>query len=398
MPNKSPPPPFARICRGFPGASALTREVALAIDDPVAYVAKFAKRLERRGIDAPVRELRWLALVDGLIARNLAIEIDHREEPETWLAQLRRLLPAAARRVLPSVAQLAELDPADNEALLRVTGDRLRTCQRSLICIDLRTDSYPVAIVATKHAPSLVAAAREAKGTISILAGADLPAIRRAHLRAARSRAATARRHARDASAGGVAWQRLLAANLSSFSTAVFALQWASDRDAALFVAAAADAPPKYRGVAEEIAALLSDPVAAARTRDPKRMLALIPKLPQTTALVAARIPALPILARRSKADTNPAAASLFMRACRLYTPHHAIARKAIVRRDWQPWTRLVETRFLTKRDGHAALALRWMGDQDTLARMRIEAAGRRGWISRASRALVDDLAKTYRT
>lgn len=64
------------------GGSKARDEVALAAHDPDAYVAQFAARLGQRNITKPTKILPWIALVDALTAKRLAVELDHRTFPE----------------------------------------------------------------------------------------------------------------------------------------------------------------------------------------------------------------------------------------------------------------------------------------------------------------------------
>ena len=56
--------------------TSLISEVQLAENQPLNYLSQFANVLQERGIDKPVPELPWLAMVDGLARRDLLIELD----------------------------------------------------------------------------------------------------------------------------------------------------------------------------------------------------------------------------------------------------------------------------------------------------------------------------------
>ena len=76
---------------------SLIDELRLAKLEPERYCARYAERLELRGIRAPRPELELIALLDGLIERQACVELDWREEPEGLVAaitQLRRRYPA----------------------------------------------------------------------------------------------------------------------------------------------------------------------------------------------------------------------------------------------------------------------------------------------------------------
>jgi hypothetical protein len=63
--------------------------VAHAHHDPNAYRQAHADRLDERGIDEPIPNLAWIALVDALTDRGLLAEVDWKESAEEIIAQLR---------------------------------------------------------------------------------------------------------------------------------------------------------------------------------------------------------------------------------------------------------------------------------------------------------------------
>lgn len=60
-------------------AAGVLGEVALALEQPEVYFATYEQRLEERGIDETFEDLAWIALVDALIERELAFEIDWKD-------------------------------------------------------------------------------------------------------------------------------------------------------------------------------------------------------------------------------------------------------------------------------------------------------------------------------
>jgi hypothetical protein len=61
---------------------SLAGEVRLAVASPDAYLGKFQERLSGRGIEKPIPDLPWIALVNGLEDRGRLHELDWKEAPE----------------------------------------------------------------------------------------------------------------------------------------------------------------------------------------------------------------------------------------------------------------------------------------------------------------------------
>jgi hypothetical protein len=114
-----------KVLRRLAGGASLAQAVTLAATSPAAYVRRFARRLEERGVSEPDPHLPWIALVDVCIAKRIGLELDYTEDPPDALKALRRLVPAAKRSLLPTPRELEPLLPNDLQALLRYFGDRL---------------------------------------------------------------------------------------------------------------------------------------------------------------------------------------------------------------------------------------------------------------------------------
>lgn len=158
-----------------PRPAAFAADVDLALRDPARYVAKHAKELDLRGIDAPVKNLALLALIDGLIARKLATELDGREEPEDCIAQI------FALRSLPALTALKKLDApeVDEESTtpraLKVAAGALASAGLVLVTIDIRSDSYPTLVLDAKSHPKVETLAGACKVRLKVVPPAKVP-------------------------------------------------------------------------------------------------------------------------------------------------------------------------------------------------------------------------------
>lgn len=125
-----------------PAHPDVAARVLHAHDDPSAYVRDHARELAGRGIDAPVPDLAWIALVDALAAHRLLAEFDWKEDAQEIRARLRQL---GSR---PSV------DPwvlVEDDDMLLPAHEFLETCGRhyrdvgaALVVLDIESDCYPV--------------------------------------------------------------------------------------------------------------------------------------------------------------------------------------------------------------------------------------------------------------
>ena len=83
--------------------TSLVTEIQLAENQPLNYLSQFTHVLEERGIDSPVPELPWLAMVDGLARRDLLVELDWKEDPEELITTALKLLEGH-----PDIATISE--------------------------------------------------------------------------------------------------------------------------------------------------------------------------------------------------------------------------------------------------------------------------------------------------
>ncbi|MGW1297165.1 DUF6630 family protein [Streptomyces sp. NPDC002533] len=143
-----------------PAHPDVAEEVLRAHDSPHDYVRAFADRLDERGIDEPVDNLAWIALIDALAARGLLAEFDWKEDPQEIRAQLRKL------ESRPSVDPWA-LFEADGTALptdefLHACGRHYREIGAALAVLDIDSDCYPVVGLRAARADELTALAARA--------------------------------------------------------------------------------------------------------------------------------------------------------------------------------------------------------------------------------------------
>ena len=352
--------------RKLPRGAALLAEVQLAKDDPRAYIKRHAKQLDDRGIDDPVPELARIALLDGLIARRVAVEIDVCEDPEDWLAQLRRIVPPAKRKQLPSHKELDALAPAENDVLLKVVGDRLEASGLCLVELDIAADCYPVAVVAASLADDFVAFSKTTRGRTGVLRGANLKKLKETAERTRQRDATRAEQRARRAAAQGPAWSKLME-EYSSFASAVSCLTFMGTENQKLFVAAAKEAPEMYRKRAQLVVDLLKDPVLPAKKADPLEVLQLLPQLPWDPKRVSPSLKALSLLEARIQRAASPKLEDAFWRACRVFARDRDKARRALPPATLERWRKKAEQQFFAKPNLVVGGALEWLGNAATL-------------------------------
>ncbi|MFS0725606.1 DUF6630 family protein [Paenibacillus sp. 1P07SE] len=146
------------------GESAVAQEVGEALNYPAVYREKHEERLEERGLATEtVPLLAWIALVDALIAQELALEIDWKDDGDTVLYAIGKLLDRkqllAETRQLPSKAAL-EGKPTHES--LQACHDRLLAQDVALACLDIDSDSYVLVVVPAGQFDELQELAAEA--------------------------------------------------------------------------------------------------------------------------------------------------------------------------------------------------------------------------------------------
>ncbi|MET9922400.1 hypothetical protein ABZZ04_35845 [Streptomyces sp. NPDC006435] len=150
-----------------PARPDVAEQVLHAHDDPEGYVRAHADRLDERGIDEPVADLAWIALIDALDAHQLLVEFDWKEDPQEIRAQLGML---ASR---PSVDPWVLFDAAETSLptheFLTACGRHHREVGAALAVLDIESDCYPVVCLRAARAEELTALAGRAGFTARIL-------------------------------------------------------------------------------------------------------------------------------------------------------------------------------------------------------------------------------------
>lgn len=178
-----------------PRAKTLAAHVTQAFQEPAAYVTAHADRMNDRGIDEPVDDLPWIALIDALHDAKALSEIDWKTEAEDveWnIAKLARgfKLPPAD-------------DPDDDERatweLLELAGLALRKKKLQLAQLDMGSDAYPLVVVPAARFAALAKLAKVARYGAARPFGDQLGAAQKDRLarlaRLERERAKEATRH-----------------------------------------------------------------------------------------------------------------------------------------------------------------------------------------------------------
>ncbi|MCE6998623.1 hypothetical protein LZG04_28060 [Saccharothrix sp. S26] len=150
-----------------PGVPQVADRVASAHDDPSGYVEAHADRLDERGIDEPIPDLAWIALVDALTDHGLLAEVDWKEAGDEIVAQLRELRSSPADAGAWSwSADVADLPAYD---FLERAGAQLRATGTTLAVLDIESDCYPLVLLPNGHADDLRALAAATPFTASVL-------------------------------------------------------------------------------------------------------------------------------------------------------------------------------------------------------------------------------------
>jgi len=131
------------------GSENVVGEVVQALDHPELYLEQWEERLDNRGIDEPILDLAWIALVDALDELGLAWEIDWKQDAETILFAVGSLLdcrgwllPATDRRLEQAISQ-----DSYTFDLLGELHKWLRPHGIVLGHLDINSDSYVLIVV-----------------------------------------------------------------------------------------------------------------------------------------------------------------------------------------------------------------------------------------------------------
>jgi hypothetical protein len=132
----------------LPDDPSFAEQVRLAVDRPDAYLEQYAEQLGNRGIDEVIPHLPWIALVDGLDARDAMREIDWKSDIEDVLWNLDQL--AALRPMRPDRWDELQDEDGDErlpEETLPLIGQRLLGEGLALATIDIDSDSYVMIVL-----------------------------------------------------------------------------------------------------------------------------------------------------------------------------------------------------------------------------------------------------------
>ena len=143
-----------------PAAARVAERLTLALRDPAAYQAQFTDELAERGIGAPLpaRELRDVALLDALLAEDLAWEADWQDTATDMAEGLNEvLIRQGVMRLQPGA--LPKTGAAGPEQLDAVQA-ALEPLGLALVLFALDSDSFPLGVVAEAEAERLRGVAR----------------------------------------------------------------------------------------------------------------------------------------------------------------------------------------------------------------------------------------------
>lgn len=151
-----------------PDVPAVADLVTSAHDDPDGYLSTHADRLDERGIDEPVPELAWIALVDALTDHDLLAEVDWKEAAGEIVAQLRTLRSSPTDPAAWTwFADLTDDQPAYD--FLDRAGTELRATGTTLAVLDIESDCYPLVLLPNHQADTARDLATAAGFTAGIL-------------------------------------------------------------------------------------------------------------------------------------------------------------------------------------------------------------------------------------
>ena len=150
--------------------ASLVEELTLVLHDPGAYLARFAERLDNRGIGSVRPDLPWFALVDGLIARQRAWELDWKSSPdEVWdaLVTIHPNAPQVLGATFRSDGDALPREPAGMgmaQQYLEVAGTRFVERGLALAQLDIASDSHVVVVLPLDRLQEAVELARQVPG------------------------------------------------------------------------------------------------------------------------------------------------------------------------------------------------------------------------------------------
>lgn len=155
------PTPLHQFVQNFTGANAgaaerVSARLALVLADPAAYRAQFAEELAERGMAGalPAQELRDVALLDALLAEDLAWESDEQDTPAELTEALNDILAQQAPGLALAPGALAGRRGAGPEQLDAVQ-EALEALGLALVLFTLDSDVFPLGVVADAQAETV---------------------------------------------------------------------------------------------------------------------------------------------------------------------------------------------------------------------------------------------------
>lgn len=140
----------------------IAERLMLALDHPAAYQTQFADELAERGIEAalPAQELRDLALLDALLAEDLAWECDDQDKADDLADALNEVLARQQRseRLRPETLRNRR-DPGPEQ--LDAVQEALEPLGLALVLFAFDSDAYPLSVVSETQAEEARTLARE---------------------------------------------------------------------------------------------------------------------------------------------------------------------------------------------------------------------------------------------
>jgi len=135
----------------------LEMSVNAAIEEPSGYFRQHQNSFKNRGIDKPRADLYQFVLLDGLIERSLAAEIDWKCDMKDMAWNIKKI----SGEVIFETPALSE--SRDTAAALILAAQELQGRGKYLVQWDINSDSYVLVIVPSESLRTVISTARELK-------------------------------------------------------------------------------------------------------------------------------------------------------------------------------------------------------------------------------------------
>lgn len=138
-------------------------DVSLALEQPHGYFEKYEERLSERGIEEPLAQLAWFALVDVLIDHLLAFEIDWKASGLYVCDVVDELMDRKQMQLLDwEEFEDGDFNDLEPEECLEQVAKKLREVNVSLAYLDIESDCYVLITVPTAEIAEIKRLAQEA--------------------------------------------------------------------------------------------------------------------------------------------------------------------------------------------------------------------------------------------